>query len=119
LCKPEAKVRGISGNLHDFDFVCAKRDSGERLVIDSLLQVEGTSGEMEVEFVKLRLKTYDCSPEACFVVVRSFNEQLKEMASLYRLTVIDANSEESLYDQIEALLRLRDGDMTVRNIVPR
>ena len=42
LCKPEAKVRGISGNLHDFDFVCAKRDSGERLVIDSLLQVEGT-----------------------------------------------------------------------------
>ena len=41
------------------------------------------------------------------------------MASLYRLTVIDASSEENPYDQIEALLRLRDGDMTVRNIVPR
>jgi hypothetical protein len=119
LCKPEAKVRGISGNLHNFDFVCAKRDTGEKLVMESLLSVNGTQGEMEVEFVKLRLKTYDCSPDICFVVVKSSSEQLREMGSLYRLTIIDSSSKESPYDQIESLLRLRDGDLTQRSIVPQ
>ena len=117
--KPEANVRGISGNLHNFDFVCTKRDSGEKLVIDSLLQVNGTDEEIEIEFVKLRLKTYDCSPDVCFVVVKSSSEQLKEMASLYRLTIIEGGSEESPYDQIQSLLRLRDGDTAERNLVSR
>jgi len=119
LCKPDGKVRGISGNLHNFDFVCTKRDSGEKLVMKSLLFVNSTHDEMEVEFVKLRLMTYDCSPDICFVVVKSSSEQLREMASLYRFTLIDGSSEESPYNQIESLLRLRDGDLTERNIVPR
>ena len=56
LCKPEAKVRGISGDLHTFDFVCTKRDSGEKLVIDSLLQVKGTNGAMENRICKIAVE---------------------------------------------------------------
>ena len=117
--KPAANLRGISGNLHNFDFVCTKLDNGEKIVLDSLLQVNGTNGEIEIDFVKLRLKTYDCSPDVCFVVVKSSSEQLREMASLYRLTIVDGSSQESPYDQIESLLRLRDGDLAQRNVVPR
>jgi hypothetical protein len=117
--KVKANVRGISGNLHNFDFVCTKRDTGEKLVLDSLLYVNSSDGEMEIEFVKLRLKTYDCSPDVCLVVVKSPSEQLKEMASLYGLIIIDGGSEESPHDQIESLLKLHDGDLTERNLATR
>ena len=119
VCKSEAKVRGISGNLHDFDFICTKRDTGEKLFLESMLQVKGSDGQMEIEFVKLRLKTYDCSPDVCLVIVNSPNKQVREMANLYRLTLIDHGSDGSPYDQIESLLRLRDEDMTHRSVVPQ
>src|SRR5579864_15795 len=59
VCKPLSKLRGISGNLHDFDFLCIKVDTGEKMILDSLLSQGESQDALEVALVKLRLKTYD------------------------------------------------------------
>ena len=105
-CKPEGKLRGISGVLHDFDFVCTKAVTGEKLVVQSLLNFEGDGEKLDVEIVKLRLSTYDCCPEVCLVITGAFADQIKQMAGLYRLTIIDGTSGEGPYEQIESLLKL-------------
>ncbi len=106
-CKPEGSLRGISGVLHEFDFVCTKVTTGEKLVVQSLLHFQGDGEKLDVEIVKLRLSTYDCSPDACLVVSSAFVDQIKQMAGLYRLTIIDGSSGESPYEQIESLLKLQ------------
>jgi hypothetical protein len=107
LCKPNGQLRGISGVLHDFDFVCTKAGTGEKLVLQSLLPLRGQDDKLDVEVVKLRLSTYDCSPDVCLLVANSFTERAKQLTTLYRLTLIDTTSGESPYDQIESLLRLQ------------
>ncbi len=105
-CKPQGKLRGISGVIHEFDFVCTKLITGEKLVLQSLLHLKESVEKVDVEVVKLRLSTYDCSPDVCLVVTGSFTDHVQQMATLYRLTVIDSSSENP-YDQIESLLRLQ------------
>jgi hypothetical protein len=105
-CKPAGSLRGISGVLHNFDFVCTKLMTGEKLVVQSLLQVQGERENIDVEIVKLRLSTYDCSPNICILVAESLTDQIKQMAGLYRLTVIES-SQEDPFDQIESLLKLQ------------
>ncbi len=115
VCKPSTKLRGISGNLHDFDFVCTKQDTGERMILDSLLHFAGNEESLEVAMVKLRLKTYDCSPDVSVVVSAPFSPSLKDMANLYKISSIEATEESSPYDQLEALLRSRDADSGKKN----
>ena len=105
-CKPQGKLRGISGVLHEFDFVCTKLITGEKLILQSLLPMKESVEKLDVEVVKLRLSTYDCTPDVCLVVTSHFTDRVQQMASLYRLTVIDSSSENP-YDQIESLLRLQ------------
>ena len=107
ICKPAEQMRGISGVLHDFDFICTKKGTGEKIILQSFLHLRSDVDKMDVEVVKLRLSTYDCCPEACLVVTDSFSQAVKKVASLYRLTVIDTSSGDSPYDQIESLLRLQ------------
>ena len=106
-CTPQGKLRGISGTLHDFDFVCVNHETGEKLVLQSELYLTDQGEKLDVEIVRLRLSTYDCSPDACLVVTNSFPERIRQLASLYRLTVIDTSSGDNPYDQIESLLRLK------------
>jgi len=106
-CKPAGSLRGVSGVLHEFDFVCTKATTGEKLVVQSLLDFQGDEDKFDVQIVKLRLSTYDCCPDACLVVTSSFVDQIKGMAGLYRLTIIDGNSGESPYEQMESLLKLQ------------
>jgi hypothetical protein len=106
-CKPAGNLRGISGVLHDFDFVCTKVTTGEKLVVQSLLNFQGDMDKFDVEIVKLRLSTYDCSPDVCLVVTGAFADHIKQMAGLYRLTIIDGSSGENPYEQIESLLKLQ------------
>jgi hypothetical protein len=110
VCKPVSKLRGISGNLHDFDFVCVKVDTGEKLILDSILNQAGNQDSLEVAMVKLRLKTYDCSPDSSIVVAAPINASLREMAALYKISLIEATDENSPYEQLESLLRQREGD---------
>ena len=109
-CKPQSKLRGLSGNLHDFDFVCVKIDTGEKLILDSLLNQNGNEDALEVAMVKLRLKTYDCSPDSSIVVTAPISPALREMASLYRISLIEASEENGPYEQLESLLRQRESD---------
>lgn len=104
-CKPSGTMRGISGVLHEFDFVCTSHQTGEKLIVQSLLHLMDEE-KLDVEIVKLRLSTYDCSPEACLIVSNPTSEHVKQLANQYRLIIIDAASGESPYDQIESLLRL-------------
>jgi hypothetical protein len=92
--------------LHDFDFVCTKSVTREKLVLQSLLHIEDKD-QFDIEVVKLRLSTYDSSPDACLIVTNNITDNLKQMTSLYRLTVIEAGKGESPYEQIESLLRLQ------------
>jgi hypothetical protein len=110
VCKPQCKLRGISGNLHDFDFVCVKVDTGEKIILDSLLNQAGNQDSLEVAMVKLRLKTYDCSPENSYVVTAPLNASLEEMAALYKISLIETTEGSSLYEQLESLLRQRESD---------
>ncbi|MDA4111010.1 MAG: hypothetical protein OK439_00615 [Thaumarchaeota archaeon] len=110
VCKVHGKLRGISGNLHEFDFVCTKTDTGDKMIIESLLTLPGDQEAMEIEIVKLRLKTYDCTPDVCIVIAAPSAFSVREMASLYRLSLLEAVKEKSPYDQLETLLRLREGD---------
>lgn len=105
-CEPFGQLRGISGSLHDFDFVCVNHETGEKMVLQSLLHLDREE-DLDVEVVKLRLSTYDSSPDACLVVAAKFSERVRDLASLYKLTVIDTSSGESPYDQIHALLQLQ------------
>jgi hypothetical protein len=105
-CKPSGTMRGISGVLHEFDFVCTNHLTGEKLILQSLLHLNEEE-KLDVEVVKLRLSTYDCSPEACLVVSNPMSERVKQLATLYKLVVVDGSSGESPYDQIESLLRLQ------------
>jgi hypothetical protein len=107
LCKPEGNLRGISGVVHNFDFVCTKSTTGEKLVVQSLLHFRGDDEKFDVEILKLRLSTYDCNPDVCLLVSNSMTQQVKQMAGMYRITMIDGDSGENLYDQIEALLKLQ------------
>lgn len=106
-CKPAAKLRGISGVLHDFDFVCTNLNTGEKLIVNSLLHLDDDAEKIDVEMVKLRLSTYDCSPDACLVVSNALCDRIRQMAGLYRFTVIDTGSNQSPYEQIESLLKLQ------------
>ncbi|MDA4130561.1 MAG: hypothetical protein OK457_07300 [Thaumarchaeota archaeon] len=115
VCKPNGKLRGISGNVHDFDFVCTKLDTGEKMVLDSMITSGDNEEMLDVEMVKLRLKTYDCSPDSCIVIASRVSPSLKQMAILYRISLIEASSESSPYDRLESLLRLRDAESTRKN----
>jgi hypothetical protein len=115
VCKPQTKLRGISGNVHDFDFVCTKKDTGERLILDSLLHLAENQESLEVAMVKLRLKTYDCSPDACIVITSTFSPSLKDMATLYKIIAIEATDQSTPYDQLESLLRSREVDSAKKN----
>ena len=106
-CKPAAQMRGISGVLHDFDFVCTKLDTGEKIIVQSILHLNRDPEKIEIEMVKLRLSTYDCSPEVCLVITDLFTPDLRQMASVYHLVAIDASSGQNVYEQIESLLRLK------------
>jgi hypothetical protein len=106
-CKPAGQLRGISGSLHSFDFVCVNRQTGEKIVLQSILHLENDGENFDVEIVKLRLSTYDCCPDACLVVASEFTEKVKQLASLYKLTAIDTRSGENPYEQIRALLTLQ------------
>jgi len=106
-CKPSSQMRGISGTLHDFDFICVSHETGEKLVVQSLLHLSQQLEKLDIEVVKLRLSTYDCSPDACLVVTDCLPDKVKQLASQYKLTIIDKCSGDSPYDQIESLLRLR------------
>ncbi len=106
-CKPAAQYRGISGVLHDFDFVCTNRETGEKVILQSFLHMGDDPNRIDIEVVKLRLSTYDCSPDVSLIIINSFAKQVKQVAGLYRLTVIDASSGQNPYDQIESLLRLQ------------
>ncbi|MFI5420944.1 MAG: hypothetical protein ACHQ1H_08255, partial [Nitrososphaerales archaeon] len=108
VCKPQTKLRGISGNVHDFDFECTKKDTGERLILDSLLHLAENQESLEVAMVKLRLKTYDCSPDACIVITSTFSASLRDMATLYKIIAIEASDQSTPYDQLESLLRSRE-----------
>jgi len=77
------------------------------VVLESFLSKPGS---MDVEVVRLKLKTYDCWPDVCLVVVRSAPPILREMTSVYRIVLIDITKVESAYKQIESLLRLRNED---------
>jgi len=105
-CKPSGQLRGISGALHEFDFVCVNHETGEKMIVQSLLHLDREE-DLDVEIVKLRLSTYDSSPDACLVVTADFSERVKDLASLYKLTVIDTSSGENPYVQIRALLELQ------------
>ena len=115
VCKPQSKLRGISGNVHEFDFVCTKQDTGERVILDSLLHLAGSEEAVEVAMVKLRLKTYDCSPDASIVIAAPFGPSLKDMAALYKISSIEATEKNPPYDQLEMLLRSRDADSVKKN----
>ncbi len=106
-CKPAGSLRGISGVLHEFDFVCTKVTTGEKLVVQSLLHFQGDEDKFDVEIVKLRLSTYDCCPDVCMLVTSAFTDHIKQIAGLYRLTIIDGNAEGNPYEQIESLLKLQ------------
>jgi hypothetical protein len=115
VCKPQTKLRGISGNVHDFDFVCTKKDTGERVILDSLLHLAENQESLEVAMVKLRLKTYDCSPDACIVITTPFSPSLRDMATLYKILAIEATDQSIPYDQLETLLRSREVDSAKKN----
>src|SRR5579872_3289511 len=108
VCKPQSKLRGISGNLHDFDFLCIKVDTGEKMILDSLLNQGENQDSLEVAMVKIRLKTYDCSPEGSIIVTAPLNKALREMAALYKITLIEATEESNPYEQLESMLRSRE-----------
>jgi len=105
-CKPDGSMRGISGVLHNFDFVCTKLTTGEKLVVQSLLHFQGNDENLDVEIVKLRLSTYDCSPDVCLLIAGHLTDEMKQIAGLYRLIVIES-SQANPFDQIESLLRLQ------------
>jgi len=105
-CKPAGKLRGISGVLHGFDFVCTKKITGEKIVVQSFLHLGEGADKIDVEVVKLRLSTYDCSPDVCMVIASSQVEHVRQLATLYRLTIIDS-SFETPYEQIDSLLSLQ------------
>ena len=115
VCKTQGKLRGISGNLHEFDFVCTKLDTGEKIILDSFLKADKSEESQEIEMVKIRLKTYDCSPDICIVIAPSLTPSMRDMASLYRISLIEAAEEKGPYDQLESLLRLREGDSKRKN----
>jgi hypothetical protein len=109
-CQVSSKIRGISGNLHQFDFVCTRAENGEKIIVSSLLSFCGNRDAMEIELVKLRLKTYDCSPDLCMVVVVDPTNETREMAAQYKLRLIEIGRGEEPYDSIELVLLRREED---------
>lgn len=96
-------LRGASGCIHQFDFVCRK--NGRRLVI-SALEVGECESEM-IEMVKLRLKTCDSAPDTVLVIIQALaSSNLRSLCNCYGYLLIEKILEETVYDQLAEVLRL-------------
>ena len=104
----QGKLHGISGGIHQFNFVCTKFDGSERIIVESLIPLSSSMEALEVALVKLRLKTFDCCPEVNIVVTSHLPEPIKQMARFYKLTLVEiVDGGRSPYEQIESLLKLK------------
>ena len=91
--------------MHDFDFVCVKVDTGEKLILDSILNQAGNQDSLEVAMVKLRLKTYDCSPDSSIVSRGAVQCFAQGNGGTLQDLYIEATEESSPYEQLESILR--------------
>jgi hypothetical protein len=108
-CSVAIGLLGGSGEIHLFDFVARK--DGERIAITGFdFQDDETAS---VEMVKLRVKTLDASPAETIIVLKSDSTKLREFASDYGFIVVDATSDGSVYEKLDATLKSLEGNAAI------
>ncbi len=104
-CAVKGKLRGASGEAHEFDFV-AKR-SGERLVIQGFELYDTYSDELEM--IKLRVKTLDACPDTCVVIFHmTCPESMRKMVKEFNYVLIEPTNSKTAYQLLEEFLRASD-----------
>lgn len=94
-------LRGMSGTLHSFDILC--KGNGFRVTIDFLPSDEKDS---EVAMIRSRVKFYDCSPDLGIIIsLCKISEELKQLCSFYRFTIIEASDAEEASQKLAELLK--------------
>jgi len=92
LTQYNGNLRGISGDVHDFDIV--SKNDRYRIVFAFVPRSQDGSEGMQIELVKLRAKAYDCTPDLVIVIYPSRpGEKMKELAQYYRFVLVDGSSE--------------------------
>ena len=93
-----AQIAGRSGGLHRFDAVATK-DSSEVVVIDVIASEKEID---EVPVASLYAKVFDVAPsQAILVAIPRLTERAKKLASLYRISVIEADNSQQAAERIK------------------
>ena len=91
------QIAGRSGSLQRFDITGTK--GGETVVLDLIFSDKPLD---EVPVASLYAKIFDVSPTRAFLVaIPSLTDKAKRLASLYRLTVVEADSPEDAAYQLK------------------
>ena len=91
------QIAGRSGSLERFDITGSK--GSETIVLDLIFSDKAID---EVPVASLYAKIFDVSPTQAFLVaIPGLTDKAKRLATLYRMTVIEANSPEDAADQLK------------------
>ncbi len=92
------QIAGRSGALHRFDAI-ASRGSSEVVVLDVIASDNQID---EVPVASLYAKIFDVAPsQAILIAIPSLTEKARKLASLYRITVIEAAGSQEASEQLK------------------
>ena len=95
-----SQISGRSGALHRFDLVASK---GSDVIVLNLLASDKNIGEAPV--ATMYASIFDVAPsQSIIVAIPGLNDKAKKIASLYRITVIEASDSENAAEHLREKL---------------